>query len=163
MIKKFNLFENNNNNNNNVLDVGDLMISFSIKNCIKGMLYLLQTTDIDPDSNLGDGLTVLTMLDEYERYIKNDEMLFLIDLVKLVIDKGGDINKIDNDFKPPLLLTNDKSIIKILLDADCNINLTIQNEPLLEYDPSLKKIIKEEYPDKYKKYQRWLKRIKFNL
>jgi len=152
MVKKFNkLFEEKNNK----YDIEKLYHNFHTKNCVSGMLYLLKTTDIDPNIDLGNGST-LAYLDEYEKHINIYDIDSYFDLVKYLIDNGADINCLDIDGKPPILLTNYTDVQNMLLDADCDLNMKLgedwNNEDILEFSHNLMKHVKTNYPEKYKEY-----------
>ena len=159
MIKKFNqLFENNNYSKK---EIEDLYTTFHDKYCIAGLLYLMKTTDIDPNFNVGDGSS-LAYIDEY---FKGDYDT-LIDLVKVLIKKGADVNTLDIDGKPPISIAKSYDIIRLLLDADCDLNIVIDNgdgEDVLEYDETLRKFVEKEYPKNYEKYLRKKQAKKFKI
>jgi hypothetical protein len=161
MIKKFNqLFENNNH-----INIESLMEYMSNKYCIKGMLYLVQTTDYDPNYNIGDG-NILTMIDEYERVINNYETDSLIKLVELLIKKGIDINALDINGRPTISITNNIQIQRLLLNADCDLNIIGDDDDgfdTLDINSDLKELVKRDYPEKYKKYLKKKKSKSFNL
>jgi len=132
-VKKFNkLFESKNN------DIENLYHKFHSKICVSGLLYLLNTTNINPNINLGDGNT-LAYLDEYESNINHEDISIYIELVKTLIEKGADINYLDINGVPPILLTNYKEIEKMLLDADCDLNIKVgeNNDNMLDISPNL--------------------------
>ena len=162
MIKKFEeLFESSNNNKE---EIEKLMAYMSEKYCIKGMLYILKTTNYDPNYNVSDG-TILNYIDVYESKIQSEEIEYLIELVDLLIKKGADINTLDIDGRPPIAITNQIEIARLLLDADCNLNIIGEYDDLdtLEQDLGLEQLVKKEYPEKYEKYLKKKKSNKFNL
>jgi len=164
MVKKFNkLFEEKSSDND---EIENLYHKFHAKRCVSGMLYLLKTTDIDPNIDLGDGST-LAYLDEYESHINNSDIDSYFDLVKYLIDNGADINCLDIDGKPPILLTNYVDVQNMLLDADCDLNMKLDedwdNEDILEISHNLMKLVKTNYPENYKKYLKKKTAKKFKI
>jgi len=160
MIKKFNqLFENN---NYNIKQLEKIYKKFHDKNCIVGLSYLMETTNINPNFDVGDG-TTLTYIDEYFGNVGDKEDL--IDLIKILIKKGADINALDINGLPPIILSKNYDISRLFLDADCDLNIIVneEGEDVLEYDNILKEIVKKEYPEKYQVYLRNKQMNKFNI
>ena len=154
------LFEANYNKD----DIEILMSEMSVKYCIKGMLYILKTTNYDPNYNVSDG-TILNYIDIYESKIQKDEIESLIELVDLLIKKGANINALDIDGRPPISITNQIEITRLLLDADCDLNIIGEYDDLdtLEQNLGLEELVKKEYPEKYKKYLKKKKSNNFNI
>jgi len=120
-VKKFNkLFESKKS------DIENLYLNFHEKDCISGMLYLLETTNINPNINPNiniDGNS-LAYLDEYEKTIESEnEYITYAKFIKTLIEKGADINCLDIDGFPPIVLTSYENVISMLLDADCDLNI----------------------------------------